>query len=335
MSTIIGFEAKRANANRTGLGNYSRFVIRSLKRAGIGDRLNLYIPKRKANAEYDALLEMDGVTSHLPDRPVWRRLSALWRVFGVAQQLQRDGVKLFHGLSNELPAASDGGDSERGDRSRSDFPDPARLLQARGPVDLHLEIPLRLPAGRPDRGGERVYEARHRSSVRHRPRQDRGDLSGLRRDVCRAPLRRRARPCGQGVRPAGALSAERGDAGGAQEPAGGRAGTGTPAGGDPSGRRGRPHRLHGPCGALCRRTRIDGPHPSAAQGDLSRSAPAICPGRGDGLPVALRGVRHSNHRGAECRHSGGGRHGLLSGGGRRSRSALCLARRSSRAGPGR
>ena len=103
MSTIIGFEAKRANANRTGLGNYSRFVIRSLKRAGIGDRLNLYIPKRKANAEYDALLEMDGVTSHLPDRPVWRRLSALWRVFGVAQQLQRDGVKLFHGLSNELP----------------------------------------------------------------------------------------------------------------------------------------------------------------------------------------------------------------------------------------
>ena len=103
MSTIIGFEAKRANANRTGLGNYSRFVIRSLTRAGIGDRFNLYIPKRKANAEYDALLEMDGVTSHLPDRPVWRRLSALWRVFGVAQQLQRDGVKLFHGLSNELP----------------------------------------------------------------------------------------------------------------------------------------------------------------------------------------------------------------------------------------
>ena len=64
---------------------------------------NAFIPKRKANAEYDALLEMDGVTSHLPDRPVWRRLSALWRVFGVAQQLQRDGVKLFHGLSNELP----------------------------------------------------------------------------------------------------------------------------------------------------------------------------------------------------------------------------------------
>lgn len=113
MNTIIGFEAKRANANRTGLGNYSRFVIRSLKRAGIAGRLNLYIPKRKANAEYDALLELDGVTSHLPDRPFWRRLSALWRVFAVAPQLQRDGVKLFHGLSNELPY----GLSKRGIRS--------------------------------------------------------------------------------------------------------------------------------------------------------------------------------------------------------------------------
>lgn len=103
MSTIIGYEAKRANANRTGLGNYSRFVIRSLKRCGSTDRLNLYIPKRKENAEYDALLELEGVGSHLPDRPFWRRLSALWRVFGVAPQLRRDGVRLFHGLSNELP----------------------------------------------------------------------------------------------------------------------------------------------------------------------------------------------------------------------------------------
>lgn len=107
MSAIIGYEAKRANANRTGLGNYSRFVIRSLKCAGIAERLNLYIPKRRENAEYDALLELDGVTSHLPDRPLWRRLSALWRIFAVAPQLQRDGVRLFHGLSNELPFGLD------------------------------------------------------------------------------------------------------------------------------------------------------------------------------------------------------------------------------------
>lgn len=113
MSTIIGYEAKRANANRTGLGNYSRFVIRSLKRCGAAGRLNLYIPKRKPNAEYDALLELEGVSSCLPDRPFWRRLSALWRVFAVAPQLQRDGVRLFHGLSNELPF----GLSKRGIRS--------------------------------------------------------------------------------------------------------------------------------------------------------------------------------------------------------------------------
>lgn len=100
---VIGFDAKRANANRTGLGNYSRFIIRALKESGSGDRFNLYIPKRKANPEYDELLELPGVHSCLPSNPVWRRLSALWRTFFIASQLKSEGVELFHGLSNELP----------------------------------------------------------------------------------------------------------------------------------------------------------------------------------------------------------------------------------------
>lgn len=109
----IGYDAKRANANRTGLGNYSRFIIRALKESGSGDRLRLYIPKRKANTEYDELLTLPGVSSHLPDRPWWRALSALWRTFFIAPQLKREGVELFHGLSNELPT----GLRERGIRS--------------------------------------------------------------------------------------------------------------------------------------------------------------------------------------------------------------------------
>lgn len=110
---VIGFDAKRANANRTGLGNYSRFVIRALKETGSGDRFHLYIPKRKENTEYDELLELPGVTSHLPDRSWWRTMSALWRTFFMAPQLKREGVELFHGLSNELPT----GLASRGIRS--------------------------------------------------------------------------------------------------------------------------------------------------------------------------------------------------------------------------
>lgn len=100
---VIGFDAKRANANRTGLGNYSRFIIRALKESGSGDKLQLYIPKRKENREYDELLALPGVSSHLPDTPWGRMLSGLWRTFFMAPQLKREGVELFHGLSNELP----------------------------------------------------------------------------------------------------------------------------------------------------------------------------------------------------------------------------------------
>ncbi len=77
----IGFDAKRANANRTGLGNYSRFVIDALAEA-CGDRayLRLYIPKRKANAEFDALTARENVESCMwhPTPPATR-----WRSFTV------------------------------------------------------------------------------------------------------------------------------------------------------------------------------------------------------------------------------------------------------------
>ena len=84
---VVGYDAKRANANRTGLGNYSRFIIRALKESGSGDRLQLYIPKRKQNTEYDELLALPGVSSHLPDTRWGRMVSALWRMFFMAPQL--------------------------------------------------------------------------------------------------------------------------------------------------------------------------------------------------------------------------------------------------------
>ena len=82
----IGFDAKRANANRTGLGNYSRFVIDALAEA-CGDRayLRLYIPKRKANAEFDALTARENVESMVPRGGMWQRLppATRWRSFTV------------------------------------------------------------------------------------------------------------------------------------------------------------------------------------------------------------------------------------------------------------
>lgn len=99
----IGFDAKRAQANRTGLGNYSRSVIEALVRDCPEWHYRMYIPKKRGtNTAYEALLS-DRVTEHLPEGWLARHMSGLWRIFGMAEQLHRDGVQLFHGLSNELP----------------------------------------------------------------------------------------------------------------------------------------------------------------------------------------------------------------------------------------
>ena len=107
MEKIIGFDAKRANANRTGLGNYSRFVIDALASTSYEAQWRMYIPRRKSNPEYDALLDYPRVTTHLPQKKAWRRLASLWRTRAMTGDLQRDGVQLFHRLSNELPVGLD------------------------------------------------------------------------------------------------------------------------------------------------------------------------------------------------------------------------------------
>lgn len=109
----VGFDAKRANANRTGLGNYSRFVIGTLADRHPELSLLLYVPRKKRLETYDALLSHPQVAERLP-RQGWRSfVKSLWRTFFLASDLQKDGVRLFHGLSNELPA----GLSARGIRS--------------------------------------------------------------------------------------------------------------------------------------------------------------------------------------------------------------------------
>lgn len=90
---LIGYDAKRAFCNNTGLGNYSRMLIR-----GIG-RAVLYTPRVKGPHEhyFDGL----GVRIVAP-RGLWRLVPGLWRTLS-GYRLGRDGVELYHGLSHELP----------------------------------------------------------------------------------------------------------------------------------------------------------------------------------------------------------------------------------------
>ncbi|MFR9650764.1 MAG: glycosyltransferase family 1 protein [Rikenellaceae bacterium] len=101
----IGFDAKRANSNNTGLGNYSRFVIDALAEYYPDNEYLLYMPKRKSNRDYEAFISRHPeLVERLPQGGMWRGLlSSIWRVWSIVGDLKRDRLDLFFGLSNEIP----------------------------------------------------------------------------------------------------------------------------------------------------------------------------------------------------------------------------------------
>ncbi len=97
----IGFDAKRAFTNFTGLGNHSRLTISSLSHLFNYNQYYLYTPQYR---EHPLLhfSQASNITIRKPEG-LLRGSSSLWRSYGVARQIKRDEVDLYHGLSGELP----------------------------------------------------------------------------------------------------------------------------------------------------------------------------------------------------------------------------------------
>src|SRR5215208_2327665 len=97
----VGFDAKRVFHNATGLGNYSRDVLRVVRRLRPEHAYYAYTPARgrlPLDAGEGGRLEVRS-----PRGLVARTLPSLWRTRGIVSDLRLDGIRLFHGLSNELP----------------------------------------------------------------------------------------------------------------------------------------------------------------------------------------------------------------------------------------
>ncbi|GHT59930.1 glycosyl transferase family 1 [Bacteroidia bacterium] len=98
----IGFDAKRAIQNNTGLGNYSRFVIEVLSEYYPDSAYFLFAPQEKDNARLKKLLSRPNVFFIFPSG-ISKLLSLFWRLFGSKKNINKNHVEIFHGLSNELP----------------------------------------------------------------------------------------------------------------------------------------------------------------------------------------------------------------------------------------
>ena len=98
---IIGFDAKRAFQNMTGLGNYSRMLICGLAQRHNEVRSFLYAPQM--SGEYKSYFSGFANISTRQPSGIDRHLPNLWRRYGVSVHLKGDKVDIFHGLSHELP----------------------------------------------------------------------------------------------------------------------------------------------------------------------------------------------------------------------------------------
>ena len=99
----IGFDAKRAFLNQTGLGNYSRDTIRILSTYFPSNSYHLYSPKPTTNNRLNFLKAQKNIQTHTPEKWIHKSFSGLWRSVGIKRQLKKDRIELFHGLSHELP----------------------------------------------------------------------------------------------------------------------------------------------------------------------------------------------------------------------------------------
>ena len=95
----IGFDAKRAFLNASGLGNYSRNTLNALKNYLPENEYILFTPV--INTELFNHYNRFEIIS--PESPFSKIFKSFWRSFSVSGQLKNQNINIFHGLSNELP----------------------------------------------------------------------------------------------------------------------------------------------------------------------------------------------------------------------------------------
>jgi glycosyltransferase involved in cell wall biosynthesis len=95
----IGFDAKRAYHNGTGLGHYSRNLLHSLSEYYPEHQYYLFNPKPSGSFSVAG----NNIHEVLPIGFLNKTFSSAWRSSWVKKDLQEIKIDLYHGLSHEIP----------------------------------------------------------------------------------------------------------------------------------------------------------------------------------------------------------------------------------------
>lgn len=95
---VIAYDAKRLFNNQTGLGNFSRTLLRTLQRDFPEHQYHLFTPNAVRNSETEYFFDSSKFTIHTPTFP-----QPLWRSWFMSKEINGLKPDIFHGLSHELP----------------------------------------------------------------------------------------------------------------------------------------------------------------------------------------------------------------------------------------
>lgn len=98
----IGFDAKRAFHNNTGLGNYSRDLIKGMLDFFPENNYHLFTPKISSNPRL-RFLEGKEFKTITPSTPITKGFKSYWRSMAMEKDINSNQIDVFHGLSNEIP----------------------------------------------------------------------------------------------------------------------------------------------------------------------------------------------------------------------------------------
>jgi len=99
----IGFDAKRAFLNNTGLGNYSRDTIRILSHFYPNNDYFLFTPKTNNTNRLNLLKEKRNINIKLPEGLLNNSLKSYWRSKNITKDLIKNNIDIYHGLTHEIP----------------------------------------------------------------------------------------------------------------------------------------------------------------------------------------------------------------------------------------
>lgn len=95
----IGFDAKRAFQNKTGLGNYSRNVINGMSESFPQNEYVLFTPED----DYELFFPPPSIKVEHSEGFFWNNFKSLWRSYKITDLAKKEKLDIYHGLSHELP----------------------------------------------------------------------------------------------------------------------------------------------------------------------------------------------------------------------------------------